>query len=487
MKRSTPEQQGIPTSVIDRFIAALNDQATNAATAVHSVAIARNGYLIGEASWHPYTSNSPHMLYSLSKSFTSTAVGLAVFEGKLSIDDLVIDLLPDDLPAEISPHLAAMRVCDLLTMTTGHAVDTMPPHTAVGPNWARSILAQPVEFPPGTHFVYNSGATYLLAAILTRITGERMLDYLTPRLLSPLGIVGATWEQCPRGIDVGGWGLSISTRDITVFGQLLLDRGVFGGRQLVPAEWIDAATSAQVSNGDPAVPDDSTQGYGYQFWRSQHSAYRADGAFGQMCIVIPEHNTVVAFTSGHHNAQKLRDILWDTLLPGRGAAAAHTSTEIGAPDGGPRYGFELPHPHGEPPTGAGENGAQAGGTWTLDDNPLGITTLSLGTDDRTTEVTFTVDGSEFAIQCGYREWTAGRIPAGLVLPGLTRVASEGGPIAASGAWVGTTFTAVIWFTEAPYAQTITATVNDESLTVVTYPNVSFADPVEPLSIAGRRS
>ena len=500
MKRSTAEDQGIPASVIDRYIRALGDEATDASHAVHSVMVLRHGHVIGEGWWHPFRAEDRHMLYSLSKSFTATAVGLAVFERRLTVNDRVVDLLPDEVPVDVGPNLAAMTVRDLLTMTSGHAVDTKPPPSAGVENWARAILSVPVEHLPGTHWVYNSGATYLLSAILHRLTGERLLDYLTPRLLDPLGIVGATWEQCPRGIDVGGSGMAITTENIATFGQLMLDGGVWKGRQLVPAEWVTDATDAQVSNGDPTLPDDGTQGYGYQFWRNRHQTYRADGAFGQMSIVIPEHDVVVALTSGHTDAQRLRDITWAVLLPGLEASLVGAgqvgadqvgadqvgadqvgASQVGAAGSSSDDAFvaalELPHP-----VGTAYSASDISGDWSLDVNPLGIDAIALDPIDGGVVLRMRAGDTELVIDCGYREWRRGTLVGGIGPGELTR----GGPIAASGAWVADEFTAVVWLTETPYAQIVTLAFERDQLEIQTRPNVSFADPVVAQRISGRR-
>ena len=239
---------------------------------------------------------SPHTLFSLSKSFTATAVGLAVAEGRLSVDDPVLGFFPDEAPAIISPHLAAMQVRHLLSMSTGHGEDTTAAlRQAADGNWVRAFLERPVEHEPGTFFLYNSGATYMLSAIVQRLTGQTLLDYLQPRLFAPLGIERPTWESCPRGINAGGWGMSATTEDIARFGQLYLQQGRWEGRQLVPAAWVAAATSTQADNSSRTEPD-WAQGYGYQFWRCRHGAYRGDGAFGQFCLVMPEQRC----GAGHH-------------------------------------------------------------------------------------------------------------------------------------------------------------------------------------------
>jgi CubicO group peptidase (beta-lactamase class C family) len=209
----------------------------------------RHGQALAEGWWSPYEAERPHMLFSLSKSFTSTAIGLAVAEGRLSVDDLVLTFFPEDAPDKPSEHLAAMRVHDLLSMSTGHAEDTTG-YMRQQPdgNWAKAFLARPVEHASGTHFVYNSGATYMLSAIVQRLTGTTLLEYLRPRLLTPLGIEQATWETCPRGINTGGWGMSIRTADIARFGQLYLQKGIWQGTRILSEAWVETATTRQIAN-----------------------------------------------------------------------------------------------------------------------------------------------------------------------------------------------------------------------------------------------
>jgi CubicO group peptidase (beta-lactamase class C family) len=203
IQRSEPEAQGVESEAILAFLDAAEAERLN----LQSLMLVRHGRVIAEGWWRPYTPECRRYLYSLSKSFTSTAVGFAVAEGLLRIDDRVVSFFPEDLPPEVSENLAAMRVVHLLTMSTGHTMDTLMVLLNPGvENWARAILALPVELPPGTHFLYNSGASYLLSAIVQKVSGQTVLDYLTPRLFQPLGIAGATWDVCPRGINTGGWG-----------------------------------------------------------------------------------------------------------------------------------------------------------------------------------------------------------------------------------------------------------------------------------------
>ena len=321
MPRARPESQGVSSAGLLALVDALDRMEH-----VHGLMVLRRGHVVAEGWWTPYDAATPHELYSLSKSFTSTAVGLAVAEGKVSVDDPVLRHLGDHAPSDASPNLRAMRVRDLLTMSTGHQVE--PPVTPDAIS-ARSFLAAPVPFKPGTHFLYNTPATFMQSALVQRVTGKTVHDYLRGRLFGPLGIEGSTWDANAEGISLGGYGLRLRTEDVARFGQLLLRGGRLpGGRALVPATWIEAASRRQVSNGsNPA--SDWEQGYGYQFWRCRHGAFRGDGAFGQFCIVMPAQDMVVAITAGLGDMQAVLDRIWENLLPavGRGARKAQGALE----------------------------------------------------------------------------------------------------------------------------------------------------------------
>lgn len=307
LPRSTPEEQGVSSSAIRAFVTAADAKVKT----MHSFMLVRHGHVVAEAWWKPESADKPHVLWSLSKSFTSTAVGLAVAEGKLSIDDPVLKFFPDDAPAEPSEHLKAMRVRDLLTMSAGHQVEVRLNATTP---WVRAFLAHEVPHKPGTHFQYNTPATYMLSAIVQRVTGQTVLEYLKPRLFEPLGIADPEWGNSPQGISLGGYGLFLRTEDIAKFGQLYLQKGQWNGKQLIPESWIEQATSKQVSNGtDPER--DWTQGYGFQFWRCRHNAFRGDGKDGQYCIVLPEHDAVIAITANTRDMQGELNLVWDHLLP----------------------------------------------------------------------------------------------------------------------------------------------------------------------------
>jgi len=307
LPRSTPEAQGVSSAAIRAFVEAADKDITT----MHSFMLVRHGHVIAGCWWKPYVAEKPHVMYSLSKSFMSTGVGLAVAEGKLSVDDPVLKFFPEDAPANPSENLKAMRVRDLLTMSTGHV--TVPNLRNKDTTWVKAFLAHPVVHKPGTHFLYSFGASYMLSAIVQKVSGQRLLEYLRPRLFEPLGIEKATWETSPQGIDVGGSGLRIRTEDIAKFGQLFLQKGKWNGKQFLSPAWVETATAKHVDSkgGGP----DWKQGYGFQFWRCRHGAYRGDGANGQFCIVLPDQDAVIAMTADNGNMQRQLDVVWDKLLP----------------------------------------------------------------------------------------------------------------------------------------------------------------------------
>lgn len=316
LPRSSPEQQACTSSRLKVFL----DEVAKSNIEFHSLMVVRNGYVVAEGWWSPYRPTLRHTLYSLSKSFTSTAVGFAVGEGKLNIDDTVISFFPSEAPEQPDANLLGMKVKHLLTMSTGHVKDTIQPMRHGKDTWVRTFLTQPVDREPGTFFLYNTGATYILSAIVQKVTGETLLQYLRPRFFDPLGIEGEDWETDPLGINTGGYGLRVKTEDIAKFGQFYLQKGKWRGQQILSSQWIEEATRTQIvsNSSNPSRPreeDDWAQGYGFQFWRCRPGGYRADGAFGQFCIVMPDYNAVIAITGESFSMQKSMDLIWTYLLP----------------------------------------------------------------------------------------------------------------------------------------------------------------------------
>ncbi len=465
MPRCCPEAQAVSSSELLEFIEA----ADQTIESMNSVMIVRHGQVVAEGWWAPYQAQSPHSLYSLSKSFTSTAVGLAIAEKKLSVDDEVLKFFPDEAPAEPSKNLKAMRVSDLLRMSTGH--QTEPPRTSDEP-WTKTFLAHAVPFKPGTHFLYNTSATYMLSAIVQKATGMTVLDYLKPRLFAPLGIENPTWETSPQGISTGGYGLSIRTEDIARFGQLYLQKGEWHGKQLLPAAWVEAATALQTSNGSNPNSD-WDQGYGYQFWRCRHGAYRGDGAFGQYCLVLPEEDAVVAITSGVKDMQAVVNLVWDKLLPALKPAPLAADNESRK-----RLEVKLAQLSLRPQEGSGSPSDVSNKKYVFPSNDRKLEAVTLQSDANGDRVTLVarVDGSDYSIPCGRGDWRKGRLALGTL---------KEQPVATSGAWTGDdTFTARICFVETPFIHKVRLKFSGEQLLLDSESNVGFGS-TQPAQLVGK--
>lgn len=307
---ASPESMGVSSAAISRFIEAANASGLG----WHSFMLLRHGHRIAEGWWKPFEPRFKHTLYSLSKSFTSTAIGLLVKEGKLDIHSKLLSFFPGDGPLNPDENLQKMEIRHLLTMNTGHAEDTMGKIRSAEGKWTKNFLELPVKFTPGSHFLYNTGATYMLGAVVHKITGQTLEKYLSSRLFAPLDITGYDWETSPERLNTAGYGLRVKTEDIAKFGQMYLQDGKWNGKEILSPAWVKEATSYQTSsqegNGDWA------QGYGYQFWRCKPGFYRGDGAFGQYCIVMPEEDAVLAVTSESWDMQKSMTICWENILPG---------------------------------------------------------------------------------------------------------------------------------------------------------------------------
>jgi len=324
---SSPASQGVDASAISAFLDCVESAPD---MELHGLMILRRGHLVAAGWWWPYSRDRLHLLYSLSKSFTSTAAGLAAADSLLSMDAPVIGYFPE-LAADIrDDRVLAMKVRHIAAMASGHLSDTWDQVTAADDltEPVRNFLAIPPDRDPGSVFAYNQSATYTLGAIVQRITGQGLVSYLRRRVLDPIGAGPVSWTRDKTGRELGFSGLHATTDTVARLGQLYLQRGHWNGMQILPAAWVAEATSPQVSTrsaGPPDVPD-WLQGYGFQFWRSRHG-YRADGAYGQFGLVLPEHDAVVAITGQTTAPQALLDLVWSTLLPAFRLSAWHPTAD----------------------------------------------------------------------------------------------------------------------------------------------------------------
>ncbi len=474
LPRSTPEAQGIPSSAILAFVEAAEEKVD----ALHSLMIVRNGHVVAEGWWEPYRREDPHVLFSLSKSFTSTGIGLAIAEGELSLDDTVLSFFPEDAPEEPSDNLKAMRVRDLLSMSTGHHEDAIGAFPYLSTGLTRAFLGLPVAHKPGTHFVYNTPASYILSAIVQKVTGTKLVDYLGPRLFEPLGIQSPRWDESGDGVSLGGFGLNVTTEDIARFGQLYLQKGRWNGERILPEEWVAAATARQVSNG--SKPDsDWEQGYGYQFWRCQNGVYRGDGAFGQYCIVLPDHDAVIAITSGLGDMQEPLNLVWEHLLAGMKEAALPADSDTQG-----RLNKKMAHLELPPLAGRAESSLAktiSGNLYELPEHDGPIQAVGLEVAEEST-LLLRVDDQDRRLTVGSGEWDrTGR----LVLGGRLFAASEE-PVATSGAWTDDdTYTVKACFYKSPFCATMRLEFAGDILLFDQEMNVGFGPTKRP-QLVGRQ-
>lgn len=318
LERVSPESQGISSQDVKSYFDAMLSRPNGEP---HGVMVLRRGKVVGELFPAPFSKDYSHTIYSASKTFVAVAVGIAIEENRIRLTDRVATFFPDLLPDTIPGFLADMTIRDLLTMTSGIQPDWLM--RTKGAEWARRYLNNDFSHKPGETFQYDSMASYILSAIIQQVSGRKLIDYLKPRVFDPLAITEAEWEESPEGINTGGWGLRLRVESMAKFGQLLLNKGEWEGKRLIPADWVEEMTSSLQETGMQDT-------YGYQVWRCDYpDAYRADGALGQYIIVAPNEEMVVAITQANTgNGVAERQLVWELLRK----AGKDTLSENGAFD-----------------------------------------------------------------------------------------------------------------------------------------------------------
>jgi CubicO group peptidase (beta-lactamase class C family) len=465
--RSVPETEGVSSNDIIQFL----DATAKSKTEFHSFMLLRHGKVIAEGWWDPYKPDLKHTLYSCSKSFTASAIGFAVQEKKLSLSDKVISFFPDDLPDTVSKFLSQLTVKDVLIMADGQEPD---PTGAVGTkytNWRKGFFATPILHEPGSVFLYNSLGTYMLSAIVQKVTGQKTLDYLKPRLFDPLGISGMDWEMDMQGINTGGWGLRLKTEDMARFAQLFLQKGKWNGKEILPASWVEEASTKKILQS-PEVPQskrdssDWLQGYCYQMWRCRHNAFRGDGAFGQFMIVMPEQDAVLAITAETQDMQEEINLVWQYLLPAfkndklpaDNAAVARLKEKIRS------LAVSIPLKNIEAKSNIN------GKTFSASSNAFHLQTISFDLSKDVCSVKFQTDTAGYQIAFGAGKWQMAETT--MPEPALTAAMLENNKmiypakIAAAYTWRdANTLQLVLRYIESPHSETFTCHFNDNKLTI----------------------
>ena len=396
LPRSTPAQEGISTqAVIDMMDSLMALPECD----IHHVMVVRHGKVVAELHPTPFRAEDAHTLYSASKTFTSLAVGLAIDENLLRLDDRVMTFFPDKRTGHVSDEMAAMTVRDLLMMASGVKPDWTMRNNST--DWVKDWLAKPVEDKPGSLFQYDSMCTFMLSAIVQRVTGYSMLEYLQKRLFDPMHITVADWESSPNGINTGGWGLRVQAETMAKLGLLLLNKGNWNGEQLVSVGYVTAACSRLIDGGAKTTvpPTDGNQGYGYQVWQSKWpGSFRADGAMGQYTVVVPQEDLVVVILGMKLYGHEELACIWNQLMPGMKAAPLKPENKL-------QKRLEKLCANASLKLPQGKKGKNQNRLLQLASNKFGIKqiTLNFGPDGNTMRVDYEGQEDE-AYAMGYGSW-----------------------------------------------------------------------------------
>jgi CubicO group peptidase (beta-lactamase class C family) len=437
LPRSTPESQGVSSAGILQFL----DAAEKSGVELHSFMLVRHGKVVSEGWWSPYSPNYKHIMFSASKTFTATGIGLAVAEGRLKTSDKIVSFFPNSLPDTLGPRTRELDVKDLLTMSVGQDPAANP---RGNDDWIRAFLETEPKHEPGTVFLYNNFATFMLSAIVQQVTGDTLFDYLRPRIFEPLGIRGVDWDLTPQGINVGMIGLRLRTEDLAKFGQLLLQRGKWNGKQLLPESWVAEATAHHIASSGSGT--DWSQGYGYQMWRGRHNSVRLDGLGGQFVLLLPDKDAFVVLTANAaQSTQKQLDLAWDHLLPAMkdvGSLPDDATTNRKVRER--LAALTVAAPAGAAAANAALVSKIAGHKFQLDPNRLGIDSVSFTIgQDGAGELVVARSGSQASVKMGNGAWVVGTLNVNSLLrpttPSKSRDANyvvPGTPyrVAASYAW-----------------------------------------------------
>lgn len=364
-------------------------------TEIHHVIVMVDGKIAGELHPKPFRAEHRHTLYSVSKTFTAVAVGLVVDDGLLSVDDKLSKFFPEYIKDEIDPRLKDIKVKDILTMRSGFKTQGGMRNSQQ--HWIEYYLTRPLYADPGTRYSYDSIETYLLSAIVQRITGKTVLDLLNERIFHPMGVTDVEWELCPDGIVTGGWGIYLSSYSQALFGQLLLQQGEWNGKQLISKEWLKLMMTPHVVR--------EANDYGYQIWLCEYpGAWRADGAYGQYIIIVPQKNMVVVLNQcSRSKGWPERSNIWNTVVkncincaidakPAELKALAEYEENV-----------QLPVLKGDSVNVASNK--YNGKIFNLEKNKLGWKTIKFDFEkDKTIFTVVDKDDKKSVIELGYKKW-----------------------------------------------------------------------------------
>ena len=461
---STPEREGVSSSVLLDLCRAWKEL-----DSLNSFILVRRGKVIAEHYFTPYRAEIPHMLFSLTKSFTSLAVGYAEAEGLLSLDAPAADFFPDKEFRQDRDRIRRVTIEHLLTMSGGHEICpllSLPfEKLCATRDYVKAFFDAPFVYEPGGRFVYNSAGTHVLAAIVRQVTGLNMTDYLRPRLLEPLGIETFSVLRAPDGVEMGGWGGAARTRDLAKLGQCILQKGVWRDRQIIPADYLERATSVQMDNSANELPDWKC-GYGYQFWRSTYG-FRGDGACGQYMLILPEADMVIAVTSGMQNMGTILTPIWEILMP-----TLYDHARADKPEKAAALDAFL-HDEMRMPLASGDRlKRMEARRFELKPNPCGITALTVSTDLGAARLFFDGPHGQELLRAGFGYFIENPIRL------TAQVAHR---VAASAAWTGEdTLRIELVVTDSPYRIAYDLDLSGGRLKLARTTNLEFLNPDWPV-------
>lgn len=333
LPRALPQTQGVDPCLLRKFT---EDAAADRNENLHSMTVLRHGKVIAAYSFAPYDREIWHATHSLCKTVTALAVGAAIDDGLLRLDEKMPDIFPALCTVSTRRRYGYLTVFHLLTMTSGALF--AEPQSVTERDWVRGFLNSPQLFPVGEKFHYNSMNSYMLAAAVCAKTGKTLSAYLREKLFDAMGIRQFYWETCPMQIEKGGWGLYLLQEDAAKIGQLILNRGAWNGAQLISKAYVEDMCRW---HSDPPR-EMSTHGYGYQCWLwEREGAVRMSGLFGQNVLVVPDLDMVIAVNAGagkmlgetaflHRCAKFLQSVQLNSLVKQTNftESAMHTNREI---------------------------------------------------------------------------------------------------------------------------------------------------------------
>lgn len=300
--------QIVHQEILNRFLWLLKTKNVES----HAISVYQGGERILEKAFSPFVLEALHPLYSVSKSFTSMAIGFLEEEGKLSIEDIWLDYFPEYHELVVDNTFFRVKIRHLLTMSLGQDSEI---EITKEDDWVTTVLGKTIVYEPGSMFLYNSYCSHMLSALVSKLTGLPMAEYLKPRLFDPLGITHYYWERDLKGRTLGGYGLHLTIHDLTTFGICCLHQGIYDGKQILPAEWLMKATNFQMANANeyPVNRSENRQGYGLHFWMCTHKGFRCSGLHGQLCFMQPENDLVIAMQNATTGSQVLLDCWFEAL------------------------------------------------------------------------------------------------------------------------------------------------------------------------------